>query len=100
MLAGLLCDYPDLTVGRVLGHFQVPLPILKVSLLGVIPKKTLGEYCLIHHLSHPTESSVNNSILGHLCLVHCTSFDEAVRILRGCGCGAFMAKCDIESAFR
>ena len=30
-----------------------PFPSLRISLLGLIPEKTPGEFCLIHHLSFP-----------------------------------------------
>ncbi|XP_054843457.1 uncharacterized protein LOC129335043 [Eublepharis macularius] len=87
--------------GRVLGPFpSPPVPCLRVSPLGVVPKKAAGEFRLIHHLSYPRGSSVNDAIPEHLCSVRYTSFDQAVKVVRRCGVGAEMAKCDIKSAFR
>lgn len=34
----------------------------------------------------------------HFCSVKYTSFDQAAAVVRGCGVGAEMAKCDIKSA--
>lgn len=83
-----------------LGPFSVPpLPNLRVSPLGVVPKKTPGEFRLIHHLSFPRGNSFNSGIPSHLCSVRYTSLDEAIVILCSCSKGAFMAKADIESAF-
>ena len=40
--------------GRVAGPFDFPpLPNLRVSPLGAVPKKALGEFRLIHHLLYP-----------------------------------------------
>ncbi|XP_061470916.1 uncharacterized protein LOC133379514 isoform X1 [Rhineura floridana] len=55
---------------------------------------------LIHHLSYPHGRSVNDFIPHHLCSVRYTSFDCAVAMVRHCGVGALMGKCDIKSAFR
>ena len=56
--------------GRVLGPFQEP-PIdnLRVSPLGIVPKKAPREYRLIHHLSFPEGALVNDAIPGELCSV-------------------------------
>lgn len=61
----------EVSLGRVLGPFKdPPLPHLIVSPLGVVPKKAPGEYRLIHHLSFPLGSSVNDGIPKELCTVH------------------------------
>ena len=53
----------ELLAGHLLGPFEKPpLSPFRVSPLGVIPKKTPSEFRLIHHLSYPKGSSVNNSI--------------------------------------
>lgn len=87
--------------GRVAGPFEAPpFPALRVSPLGIVPKKTPGEHRLIHHLSYPKGDSVNDAIPELLCSVRYTSFDQAVQMVKRCGPGAEMAKCDIKSAFR
>lgn len=91
----------EVQAGRVVGPFaSLPLPNLQVSPLGLVPKKVPGEFRLIHHLSFPEGSSVNDRIPAELCSVRYTSVDQAVSMVRSCGKGALMAKADIESAFR
>ncbi|KAM4028647.1 uncharacterized protein ACNLHF_023941 [Anomaloglossus baeobatrachus] len=55
---------------------------------------------LIHHLSFPRGSSVNDGIAKDEVSVSYVSFDRAVALLREAGEGAYMAKSDVESAFR
>ncbi|XP_061466237.1 uncharacterized protein LOC133377049 [Rhineura floridana] len=91
----------EVVAGRVLGPFAAPpIPSLRVSPLGLVPKRAPGEFRLIHHLSFPQGESVNDFIPAELCSVRYTSFDCAVRMVRDCGVGALMGKCDIKSAFR
>lgn len=71
-----------------------PLQRLRISLLGVMPKKTPEEFQLIHHLLYPKGASVNNAIPEHLCSVRYTTFDAAVAMVQECGPGAELAKCD------
>ncbi|KAJ1156513.1 hypothetical protein NDU88_009232 [Pleurodeles waltl] len=88
-------------LGRVDGPFtQPPLPNFILSPLGIVPKKEQGKYRLIHHLSFPKGSSVNDYLEEGTCSVCYASFDEAVDLVRAAGKGALMAKADIESAFR
>nr|XP_034972425.1 uncharacterized protein LOC118085646 [Zootoca vivipara] len=88
-------------LGRVAGPFtEPPLPGLIVSPLGIVPKKVPGEFRLIHNLSYPKGGSVNDAIPREQCSVHYASLDHAIKLVRECGPGALMAKCDIESAFR
>ena len=60
----------ELTLQRIAGPFaSPPFPNLHISPLGVVPKKQHGSYRLIHHLSHPTGSSINDNIPQELCTV-------------------------------
>lgn len=44
----------EVKASRVVGPFlEPPVPNLQVSPLDVVPKKTPGEFRLIHHLSFP-----------------------------------------------
>lgn len=53
-----------------LGPFDEPLlPTLRISPLGIVPKKAAGKYRLIHHLSYLHGESVNDGIPGELCSV-------------------------------
>lgn len=67
---------------RIAGPFEVsPFDNLKISPIGVVEKKTPGQYRLIHHLSYPAGSSVNDFIDPSLSTVSYTSFDDAVNLL-------------------
>ncbi|KAJ1178185.1 hypothetical protein NDU88_003432 [Pleurodeles waltl] len=87
--------------GPVAGPFTQPLlPNFIVSPLGIVPKKEQGKDRMIHHLSYPKGSSVNDYLEKGTCSVCYASFDEAIDLVRAAGKGALMAKADIESTFR
>lgn len=91
----------EVLAGRVAGPFQkIPLEHLRISPIGLVPKKTPGEYRLIHHLSYPTGSSVNDFIDPLFCSVQYTSFDEAVYMLQDLGRHCKIFKMDLKNAFR
>lgn len=91
----------EVGLGRMAGPFStVPIPGLRVSPLGVVPKKEANKFRLIHHLSHPAGGSVNDGIDESVCKVSYTSFDAALSWVRKYGRGSLLAKTDIESAFR
>ncbi|CAJ0956117.1 unnamed protein product [Ranitomeya imitator] len=77
-----------------------PMANLRVSPLGVVPKKEPNKFRLIHHLSFPKGSSVNDGIDPKLSSVSYLSFDSAMEWVRTCGKGAKLAKTNIEAAFR
>ncbi|XP_029454007.1 uncharacterized protein LOC115089819 [Rhinatrema bivittatum] len=88
-------------MGRVEGPFKdKPLPHFRISPLGVVPKKEPGEFRMIHHLSFPEGGSVNDYLDPEACSVAYASFDQALDMVRHWGQGAWLAKADIESAFR
>ena len=91
----------EIDAGRVAGPFDSqPIPTLRVSPLGLVPKREPGEYRLIHHLSFPSGDSVNDFIDPDLCSVQYTSFDEAVHLVQDLGRACLLGKSDIKSAFR
>ena len=71
-----------------------------ISPLGLVPKKTPSEFCLIHHLSFPCGSSVNDGIPRALCSINYASTADAIKLVKQLGPGCYMAKTDIASAFR
>ena len=90
----------EVSLGRVKGPFpQQPFPVMKISPIGIVPKKAPGEYRLIHHLSYPKGKSVNDFIDKTFASVHYTTFDDAVDCLIRVGHGCLMSKTDIDSAF-
>ncbi|XP_046575267.1 uncharacterized protein LOC124283279 [Haliotis rubra] len=78
----------------------------RVSPIGLVPKKVdssvHGEaaFRLIHHLSHPQGSSINDFIPQEACTVQYTSFDQAVAMIQNLGRGAYMSKFGVKSAFK
>ena len=83
------------------GAFNTPpLAGFIASPLGLVPKSQPGEFRLIHHLSSPQGSSVNDGIDEQLCRVQYATFDYAVQLVQGVGQGAMLAESDIKSAFR
>ena len=55
---------------------------------------------MIHHLSYPKGSSVNNFIPDYCSTVKYASVGDAIKLLKCLGHGCFMAKTDVKSAFR
>ena len=92
----------DLSLGRIIGPYAEPPtnPQFRVSPLGVVPKKTPGEFRMIHHLSYPEGSSVNDFIPKELSSVQYDTIYDAVNFIKHSPTPVFMAKVDIESAFR
>ena len=86
---------------RLAGPFESP-PFTEfcVSPLGVVPKKVPGEFRMIHHLSFPSGSSVNDGILSANTSVQYATIADAISLIKQCGKGCFLAKTDIKDAFR
>ena len=90
------------TLGRIAGPFSAPpFKDVVISPLGLIPKKEPGAFRLIHDLSFPKGDSVNSGIPREYCSVSYEDYDYFVSILLAHeGRGCYIAKADIESAFR
>jgi len=91
----------EIAAGRVAGPFKHP-PIkgLVCSPIGLVPKSTPGKFRLIHHLSWPRGSSINDGIDPHNGHVTYSSFDSIVDKIMHMGRKTALAKVDIRSAFR
>ena len=69
--------------------------------MGVVPKKTPGEFRTTHHLSYPEGSSVNDFIPKEISAIQYATIQDAIRFIKQQpGNQVFMAKVDIESASR
>ena len=87
-------------MGRICGPFNVrPLPSLRCSGLGIVPKKG-NKWRMILHLSAPFGSSINDFISKESFSLQYFSMDDAVWFLVSLGPGTRMAKADLKSAFR
>lgn len=90
----------EIALGRMAGPFSFkPIPNLRCSPIGLVPKKT-GGFRLITHLSYPAGSSVNDGIDDALASVKYSNFDNAVAMIKKLGKGALLGKFDVKSAFR
>ena len=93
--------HKELSLGRVAGPFSAPpFHNLVVSPLGLIPKKEPGQFRVIHDLSFPKGNSVNFGIPKEFCSVSYEDYDYLMSLVTSVGQGCFIAKADIESAFR
>jgi hypothetical protein len=90
----------EISAGRVAGPFPyVPLQGFITSPLSLVPKKAPGEYRLIHNLSYPLGKSVNSSIPKEHSHVQYARVSDFIALLKPLG-AAYMAKSDIQNAFR
>ena len=112
----------EIKLGRYAGPFKSrPLPNLICSPLGLVPKHSeedtdpggegkdmldLPEFNdptrvrMITHLSHPRGDSINSHIPESCSKIEYETFDEAIKMCLKAGPGAFIAKSDVQSAFR
>lgn len=92
----------DIAAGRVAGPFHTPpFKFFRVSLLGLVPKRSgLSDFRVIHHLSPPAGSSVNDGISDTNWTVNYESIDKAVQIILQYGRNSTLSKIDIEHAYK
>ena len=91
----------EIEKGRVAGPFiNHPIKTLRVSPIGLVPKKEPNQFRLIHHLSYPPGNSLNDFIDPKLCSVQYTRFDEAIHMIQDLGKGCLLGRSDVKSAFR
>ena len=92
--------FKECAAGRILGPYTTqPLPNLRCSGLGAVPKKN-GKWRVIMHLSAPIGNSVNDFIAPEDFSLHYATIDDAIRLIMSSGRGTLMAKVDLKSAFR
>lgn len=91
----------EILAGRIAGPYsEPPFSPFIVSPLGVVPKKAPGEFRMIHHLSFPRCSSVNDGIPADFSSVHYATISDAIQLIKKVSKGCFMGKTDIKNAFR
>jgi hypothetical protein len=91
----------EIRTGRVAGPFDSPpFPNFRSSPIGVVPKKTPGEFRMIQDLSSPHGNSVNDGIPAEAKTVHYASIQDAITKIKALKNPVFLAKTDIKSAFR
>lgn len=91
----------ELCTGRIAGPFSSPpFTNIQVSPLGIVPKKNPGEFRMIHHLSYPKGSSINDHIPAQYCSVQYQSIDHGIAAIKRIGVGALLSKSDLENAYK
>ena len=79
---------------------NLPYANLQISPLGLVPKQKVGEYRVIHHLSYPEGSSINDGISKDDSIVEYQTIDDAIELIKRYGKGALLAKTDIEHGYK
>jgi hypothetical protein len=91
----------ELNMGRISKpHLHKPFQDFVCSPLGLVPKKTPGEFRIIHDLSFPKDNSVNSHTPTENSTVQYESIENIIHLLQQFGPRALMAKMDIEDDFR
>lgn len=92
----------EVVLGHTAGPFtSPPFANLQVSPIGIVPKKHSDKFRTIFHLSFPKSgSSINAFIEKDDFSLQYIKIDDAISALIRLGRDTFLAKTDIESAFR
>ncbi|CAG2220984.1 unnamed protein product [Mytilus edulis] len=91
----------EIKAGRVAGPFkEPPFENFRISPLGLVPKSKPGEFRVIHDLSHPLGSSVNDGISKENSAVQYQSVDDACQLMLKYGKNCIMSKIDVVQAYR
>ena len=92
----------EVALGHTAGPFtNPPFANLQVSPIDIVPKKHSDKFRTIFHLSFPkTEESINSFIEKDDFSLQYIKIDDAIAALTRLGRGTYLAKTDIESAFR
>ena len=91
----------ELLAGRIAGPFvSPPFTKFQCSPVGLVEKKDSGKFRMIHHLSYPEGSSVNDQIDPGWTAVQYATISDAIELVVNLCPQAFMSKTDVKSAFR
>ena len=92
----------EVALGRTAGPFaSPPFKNFQVSPIGLVPKKHSGKFRTIFHLSYPKSgNSINSYIDKDNFSLQYVTIDRVIQAILKLGQGCFMAKTDIEAAFR
>ena len=93
----------EVSLGRVAGPFSAPpFPNFQVSPIGLVPKKYWDKFRTIFHLPFPKSgvTSINYPISKEDFSLNYITIDTAIEGILANGRGCFLAKTDVDSAFR
>jgi len=78
----------ELSLGRIAGPFDDhPFSPFVVSPLGLVPKKEVNAFRLIHDLSYPRDASVNSHIDPQYTAVHYEFYNHIIGLMQDVGRG-------------
>ena len=78
--------HQELDLGRIAGPFECPpLPDFQSHPLGLVPKKSPGDFRIIHDLSYPKDDSINTYIPKEFSRVHYENLDNILLLVRQWG---------------
>lgn len=66
-----------------------PFPVSRISPLGIVPKKSPGDFRMICHISYPSGESVNNEISHEHSSVQNANVDKGIKLIRQTGVGPY-----------
>ena len=92
----------EIELNRISGpHEEKPFPVFQISPLKLQPKKDPGKFRLIHNLSAPYDAqAINFNISEENSTVQYANIQNAIEKIQQLGPNCFLAKSDIQSAFR
>ena len=91
----------ELHLNRISGPYSFkPFDNFIYSPLGLVPKKTPVEFKIIHDLSFPEFSLVNEHIPRENATVQYESIETVMQLIKKFGLGALIAKMDVEDGLR
>ena len=91
----------ELAAKRIAGPFcKPPFNSFQINPIGIVPKKIPGSFRMITNLSSPAGTSINDNIDDIFSNVSYTSIEEAIKLIISAGPHAYLAKSDIQHAFR
>ncbi|XP_071060142.1 uncharacterized protein [Pseudochaenichthys georgianus] len=94
----------ELNKGYLIGPFQSsPFPVFRTSPIGVATRKYSEKKRLIFDLSAPRAGpfcSINSLIPPEYFSLHYASVDNAIKLIKFAGQGAWLSKADITDAFK
>ena len=91
----------EIDSSRIIGPFdRPPFSNFQINPLGVVPKKESGKFRIINDLSNPAGDSINDKIDRVFTEVQYASVLDAVDLVSRNGPGCYLAKSDIQKAFR
>ena len=93
----------EVKLGHTIGPFtSPPFKNFQIYPLGLVPKKNSSKWRTIFHLSYPktSDTGINANISSEDYSLQYVRIDDAIRILLKLGPNCFMAKTDVQSAFR